>query len=554
MRKWSRMWRHLSFGLIVLGGVYVALAWWSGRQIPSSAVVEGVTIGGLSREEAADRLAGDLSPQAAMPLTIEVREVGTDFIVDPATAGLALDIPATLDDLTSFTLDPTRVWARLAGGIDRPVQTTVDRDKLAADLANKARDVGRAPIDGSVSFIDGQVSTTPPEPGVQVEVDALVDTISTGWPSRTTITAPVTRIAPEVGQDAVDTVVRDFAVPAASGPVTLVVAEQSIPITPEQFAPALSIEPDGAGGLSPTVDEQRLSEVILAASESVVVPAQDAAIVLEGGRPVVRPSVDGVTVDTSGLGPSFTTALTSSDRRLEVSATVTKPEFTTEQATALGVQEVVASFDSSFPNKRARTANLDLASRTISGTLIKPGETFSMNGILGERTPAKGYREAGIIVNNRLAKSTGGGISQVSTVIFNLAWFSGVQIEEFHPHSFYISRYPVGREATINWPNLDNRWTNNTPYGILVQLWVADGQVHGRMWSTKHFDVESITGSRINHQPSGRVTLTTPGCVPQSGIDGFDVTIQRIVRQGGAVVEDKSYPIHYQAADRVICQ
>ncbi len=554
MRNWSRIRLRLSLGLIALGGVYLALAWWSGRQIPASAFVEGVAIGGLSQEQAADRLIEELSPRAVMPLTIEVRETGASFTLDPATAGLALDIPATVDDLTSFTVEPTRVWARLVGGVDRSVETEVDRDRLAAELASKARDVGRAPSDGSVSLAGGQVSTTPPEPGIQVEVDALADTIATGWPSRATITAPVTQVAPEIGQDAVDAVVREFAVPATSGPITLAVAEQSIPITPEQFASAVSIEPDGSGGLSPTVDEQRLSEVILAATESLVVPSQDAAIVLEGGRPVVRPSVDGVTVDTSGLGPSFTTALTASDRQLKVPTTVARPEFTTEQAAALGVKEVVASFDSPFPDDGGRTVNLGLASRTINGTLIRPGESFSMNGILGKRTPEKGYRRANIIVNNRLVKSTGGGISQVSTVILNLAWFSGVQIDEFHPHSFYISRYPVGREATINWPNLDNRWTNNTPYGMLVQLWVADGQVHGRMWSTKHFDVESITGSRVNYRSRGEVTVTTPGCIPQYGIDGFDITVQRIVRLAGTVVEDKSYTTRYQAADRVICE
>ena len=78
------------------------------------------------------------------------------------------------------------------------------------------------------------------------------------------------------------------------------------------------------------------------------------------------------------------------------------------------------------------------------------------------------------------------------------------------------SRYPAGREATIDWPSLDNRWTNTTPYGVLVQLWVSDNQVHGRMWSTKLYDVEAIAGPRTNPRPGPTVTSSSPRCVSQN--------------------------------------
>ena len=114
--------------------------------------------------------------------------------------------------------------------------------------------------------------------------------------------------------------------------------------------------------------------------------------------------------------------------------------------------------------------NIKLASRIINGTYIPPGEQFSMNGILGERTAAKGYIEAGIIRGGRAATSYGGGISQVSTTIFNAAFFSGMQLDAWTPHYYYISRYPEGREATISWPDLHNKFTNTTDGGVLIQI------------------------------------------------------------------------------------
>ena len=147
-----------------------------------------------------------------------------------------------------------------------------------------------------------------------------------------------------------------------------------------------------------------------------------------------------------------------------------------------------------------------------------------------------------MILNGRLVKATGGGVSQISTVIYNLAWFSGVALTEHQAHSFYISRYPAGREATVNWPTIDNKWTNTTPYGMLVQMWVSGSQVHGRMWSTKVYDVEAIEGPRTNPRPGKVIRDSSAGCVPQSSIvAGFDITVKRVIRKAGAVVKTESY-------------
>ena len=199
------------------------------------------------------------------------------------------------------------------------------------------------------------------------------------------------------------------------------------------------------------------------------------------------------------------------------------------------------SFDSAYPYDPPRTNNMTLGAAAVNGTLIKPGEVFSLNKVMGERTSAKGYQEAGVISNNRLTKNVGGGVSQISTVTYNLAWFAGVELTAHKAHSFYISRYPAGREATVSWPDLDNKWTNNSPYGILVQMWLSGGQVHGRMWSTKVYDVTAVAGPRTNIKHGRSITDSSPSCVPHAFTDGFDITVQRVFSKGGSVVKRESY-------------
>lgn len=552
-REWGRITARLLVTLVVLGGAYLALAWWTGRQVPTSAVVEGVAIGGLSPQQAQERLERELRARAAAPVRVEVAATGSSFTIDPAAAGLSLDLPATLSGLSGFTLDPAVVWGRLTGKTERPVATTVDRQRLTDTVAAAAKGVDRAPVDAAVSFAAGKAVTTAAQPGITLRVEDLTATIATGWPRVGTLSAPTTSTEPAISQAALDTVMREFVTPALSGPLTVVVGDRSATLTTSELAALLSVTPEG-GRLVANVDSAKAVALLTQVTAPFVTVPRDAGFdIAAGGSPVLRPATDGTAVDTSKATELLRTALTSTDRRVVLPTTVAKPTLGTEAAQALGVTTIVSSFDSAFPDDGGRTTNLILASKTINGTLIRPGETFSMNGILGQRTPEKGYASANVIVNNRLTKSTGGGISQVSTVILNLAWFAGVQLTEFHPHSFYISRYPAGREATIDWPSLDNRWTNNTPYGILVQLWVADGQVHGRMWSTKVYDVEAVAGPRTNPRPGKTVTSSAPGCVSQNLIPGFDITVQRILRQGGAVVKQESYTTRYRAADQVVC-
>jgi vancomycin resistance protein YoaR len=154
----------------------------------------------------------------------------------------------------------------------------------------------------------------------------------------------------------------------------------------------------------------------------------------------------------------------------------------------------------------------------------------------------------------------GGGVSQVATTMYNAGFFGGMDDTEHHPHAFYISRYPAGREATVYFGSLDLRWKNPTDYGVLVRSYVrkstpsSPGQMHVELWSTKVWDkIESSSSPRRNARTPGTQYDDTDRCVPQAPVAGFDIDITRTFYKDGKVAKTEKDTATYQAADRVVC-
>ena len=152
-------------------------------------------------------------------------------------------------------------------------------------------------------------------------------------------------------------------------------------------------------------------------------------------------------------------------------------------------------------------------------------------------------------------------MSQVATTTFNAAFFAGMQDVEHKAHSFYIDRYPVGREATVVWPTTDLKFKNTTPYGVLVRASITEatpsrkGTMRVSMYSTKYWDISTSTSSRYDPRPPKARHLTGPGCVPNRGYDGFDIDVYRMFRRHGSHRLDHRETMHtsYLPSDTVDC-
>jgi hypothetical protein len=197
----------------------------------------------------------------------------------------------------------------------------------------------------------------------------------------------------------------------------------------------------------------------------------------------------------------------------------------------------------------------------VNGTVLKPGETFSLNDTVGERTAENGFAKGYIISDGVYKEDFGGGVSQVATTLFNAAFFAGLEDVEHKPHSFYIDRYPIGREATVVWGALDLKFKNDTPHGVLIESWVnpstpsSSGSMNVRFWSTKYWDITAGVSDRYNVTKEETRYLQGENCVPHEGYGGFDIDVFRYFRRAGSdeLVRKETMHTTYTPSDTVVC-
>lgn len=539
-------------GLVVLAAAYVGLAYYLSLTVPANAVVGGVDVGGRSPEEAARLVESEAARLESEPVVVTVADAS--FELTPDRSGLRIDTDATLEGISRFTLDPRALYEHLSGSFERDFVLALDEEALTAAIDGAAAAVERDPVEGTVAFADGTAQIVQPVEGLAVDVAGTMQRVTTQWPGDREIEGAGGPVEPQTPGTVFASFTTDFVDKALAGPLTVTVGEGSFEVPAGQVANALSATV-ADGSITPVVDETALEAVIEEAGKAAEVlrDPRDARVTFSGTEASVEPSQSGVAVDVTGQADAVLAALTAQERTLALAPVTTEPKLTTETARATLPKERISTFTTNYAAGQSRVTNIKVAARRLNGTYVPPGGQLSLNGILGQRTPDKGYVKAGIILNGRLSDAYGGGISQLSTTLYNAAYFAGVEFNEFRAHSFYIPRYPEGREATVSWGTIDQRWTNNTKGGILVRAFATDTAVTVELWGTKTFEVDSIKGPRRNIVQPKSIVDDQPGCVTQSPMVGFDVTVTRVIRQNGAEIKRENVSTHYDPEDQVTC-
>jgi vancomycin resistance protein YoaR len=247
-------------------------------------------------------------------------------------------------------------------------------------------------------------------------------------------------------------------------------------------------------------------------------------------------------------------------RTVRLPSVARRPELTTEKARALGVKEVVSTFTTTFAADDApRVHNIGLIAAAVNGSLVMPGQAFSMNAATGQRTAAKGYRTAHVIVNGEVVDGLGGGVCQAGTTMFNTVLMAGLPVLERRNHSLHISHYPMGRDATLNWPDTDLKFRNDTPYGIFVtSRWTASTLTFTLYSTSRDLEVALGTSESRNFRSPPTRYVDDPQLpagtevVEESGSSGFDVTVFRTVTQHGRVVRRDRFVSSYSPWTRIV--
>jgi vancomycin resistance protein YoaR len=359
---------------------------------------------------------------------------------------------------------------------------------------------GRAGRAVDVTALQARLRTLPPRIEVQ--------TIST--PPRVT-TGAAEAVAARVRQ-------------LVGAPRTIIVGTAEYTLAPRELRAAIQVR-RAETGFTVAFDPDRLERLLPPAT-----PARAARLRIEGERVVVVPAQPGRRVDTAATALALADPARSTIRARVV---LVPPRVTTEELTALGIRERVSAFTTNYPPGQPRVVNIQRASAVIDGTILRPGATFSMNRALGERTIAKGYVPAPQIgVGNSFVDSVGGGISQVATMLYNGAFFAGLELLEHQPHSLYIDRYPLGREATISWGGPELVFRNDWPAAVLIKLDASESAITVRFFSSR-------LGRRVE----------TETFVPHGhGGGGFTVEYTRRVYRGEQLLRNERYRVSYGVA------
>ena len=288
----------------------------------------------------------------------------------------------------------------------------------------------------------------------------------------------------------------------------------------------------------------------------------NARFVVSGSEVAIRPSEIGSGVDVEQLARDLATALVSAEsdlRAVEVITTDIAPRRSTEDAEAMGVRELVATYTTNFTTGNApRNHNIALIASMLDGILVAPGEEFSFNGATGQRTEADGFQAAGVIVGGQMTTAVGGGICQVSTTMFNTAMYAGVHITERINHSVFLPNYAPGRDAAVaaNGPNF--RFRNTLDSYILIATSSTNSSVTISFFGTDPgFDIEIRTGNfsrddyttreiRDDTMPRGERDVEVVG--QRGGI----VNVYYTVRYGDNIVHQQTFTSNYRTVEEVV--
>jgi vancomycin resistance protein YoaR len=547
-------------GLAVLAGMaYVAAYAFAGEKVPHGTEVAGIAIGGQSHDDAVRAIEDGFANRETLDVTVD----GETAPMTAATAGLSVDAESTVDEAGGGrSWAPGRLWDYYAGGDDLDPVVVVDEQAQAAALKALDESHGSPPREGDVRFKDGEARTVTGTDGQQVDRQTAADALEAAYVGGGTAELTLEKAEPDISQADVQDALNEFANPAVSGPVTLVFDKTRVMLRPADFSPALGMKPED-GKLVPDLDAKKLATLVRSRFARTDGAPVDATVRLVNGKPRVVPAKPGVDYDPQDISSAFLKLVVKDpgERRMRVKATVKDADFTTKDARALGIKERVSTFTTYYPYAEYRNINIGRAAELVNGTVLKPGETFSLNDTVGERTPENGFTKGFIISDGVFKEDFGGGVSQMATTTFNAMFFAGLEDVEHKPHSFYIDRYPVGREATVAWGAVDLRFRNDTDYGVLVEAFVNDstpasqGSVTVRMYSTKIWDITSRASERYAYVGAGTRTLDSPDCYPNNVFSGFQIDVTRIFKRHGASAVDHTEKFHtsYTAADSVVC-
>ena len=535
----------------------------SSDTLVSGTTIAGVDVGGMSTQAAVKELQKKEAALAAKPVV--VRAGGHAFPVTEAGLGISVDWAKAVDAARSNSdgFGPfrgfTRLWQSIFGVSVAPA-ARVEGDKLASALDHVVASVGREPRNAEIVLHGVRPAVVAGAAGISIDRNRARQELLDRFArlDRTPIVLPLSPQQPVVTAAMLTRQLAQVRT-ALSAPVVLHIGAATVGLSRAQLAGMLRLPGAGSktvslGGKSTDSFLLKLEKVINRAPKNATWSVSGSSIHLVADLPG---RVMNVPATASNI---LKAALSPTNRSAAIVVATSRAKRTTKDARAMGIENLVSSYTTEFGGVPNRIHNVQVVSHLIDGTLIAPGATFSFNGTTGDRNAAKGFLTAPVIINGELTTGLGGGVCQVSTTVFNAAYDAGLNITARTNHALYISHYPQGRDATVDYPDIDLKFVNDTSAWLLLRTFVSTYSLTVNLYGTNpHRKVVSTTAPLVTTGPVPTQYVKDPTLpkgtkeVVQSGSQPLATSVHRLVYSaGGKLLYDNTWSSHYDGEQQIV--
>ena len=533
---------------LILLGCYV----WSITVVPPNTKLFGYEIGSKLSPTVYEQINIAVKDKVNDPINFQTPQ-GT-FTVTPEQIGLELDLPATINGISK------NIFIFLKSAIfSTEVKPTINLDEntFKIALAKVITDNTKTPINATLATQGGKVVTTEAVSGTQIDWEKTKKSLRESWLYEgRKAEVVIVYIPPAVSNEDVNKVRSNLADLAVASPIALKIGTRSIEISPEVIGTALNFVPNKEK-LESKFDETVIVNEISRLIPNIQTTASDATFDFPGDKVVIVPAQEGIKFEPGQLDAALSPAFRQKDNRVvNLDSAVVKPLITTESLDALGIKEQLSTFRQDFDYLPYREINVGQAARYMDGKILKPGEIFSMNETIKERTTKNGYVK-GIYIGEggRFDFGLGGGVSIITSATWTAAFYAGLERIEQRAHSVHIARYAPGLEATVSWPKLDLKFKNNTQNNILIKAIPARDGITISMYGTKEYDrITAKFGEPYNlNNNIDVVNSYDPNCLPQDPAPGFKIVVTRQFWKNNSIVQSENLTTSYRPSDNIIC-
>lgn len=562
--------------LVMLLGIFVFQRSYAGRIYPGVNVL-GWDVGGMTPVEAEAYLRDRIRYYEDAQLIF--RDGNALWIATPKDLGAKLQTQAAVAE--AYAIGRTsdirgNLWRQVnvyQNGYTVVPRTVFDPVQARAYVERLAAEIDQPAQDAHVTLSGLTAEVTPSRTGRRLNVDAAVAAIQQRIlnQSQEPIDLEVQVIQPAI-EDAPAMAAKERIDRLLSAPIVVRYEDRTWTISRETLRDWLVFNTatiDGEFKVESYIDPAKVRSWVEPLAAEIYQLPEDARLDFDPGPStgsgrvhVVSMSREGRTLDIGATVDRILSAAEGSERTVPLAVIVEKPAVDARDVSNMGITELVSQATTYFKGSPAgRINNIRISASKFNGVVVPPGGVFSFNRYLGDVSEEEGYEEAYIITGDRTAVGIGGGVCQVSTTAFRAAFFGGFPIEERWAHGYRVSWYETnsipGLDATIYSPLVDFKFRNDTEAYLLIETEVDEraGTVSFLFYGTRPDREVELEGPEITNvtPPTDPVYEVDenlpPGTIKQIdwANEGSDVTVYRIIKQGGKVISRERFDSHYNA-------